>query len=214
MSYSPDGFDLSTWEGQIANIKAVRRRIATGRCVKGGTDPLRPTPNCALEMQDQGESAPVVDECPTDQDGSTDRVNVTEFFTPPSAAVAKMLRPFDFCSFRTAPLDGEQEPGRAPFQAIVRMVGREMDMAPSEMWGRQRGAKHCFARHAIWWLARRWTQLSYPQIARLSVAVRHAPGRDHSTILAGERRFETWLSGSGSYWSLPSYAEWVARRAS
>lgn len=213
MLCSPEGFDLTTREGQIANIKAVRRRIAAGRC-EGGTTPPRSSANLALGTQNQGESAPVIEfkECLAFAIGSLDSRELSECDT----AASELPHPFDFCAFRTEPLDGEAEPGPLHFPAIVRLVCAEFGIAPAELWGSGRGAKNCFVRHACWWLARRWTTgpISYPTIGRLSVARTHQRrvGKDHSTVVHGVRRFDEWRAGLASYSQIPAYADWRAHR--
>lgn len=213
MVLSRDGFDLATYEGQIANIKAVRRRIAEGRIVKGGTTLPRPTPELTL-TQNLDEGASVALECSIAVESSAALASLSEICDRPSPSVVKMARPFDYVAFRTEALDGEEAPERLAFPQIARLVGRELGMDPVEIWGPSRGAQHCFARHAAWWLAKHWTSLSFPQIGRLSTCKSycHSTGKDHSTVVHGVKKFDAWRAGAARYYHVPPYAEWEAHR--
>lgn len=57
------------------------------------------------------------------------------------------------------------------------------DVGYYEILGRSRLKTVAKARHAAWWLCRRTTDLSYPQLGKLF-------GRDHTTIINGVMRAE------------------------
>lgn len=212
---SPDGYDMRTLEGQIANIKAVRRRISSGRCVKGEPTPTISAPNLALGTQNLSEGSPVVvaGEREADVKSSTAFASLSSFCATPSVAMADLSQQFDFASFRTEPLAGEGAPGRIPFPTICRLICAELEITGDELWRQGRDGSRVFARHATWWLAKRWTSLSLPSMGRLSVPpCERGAGRDHTTVLHGIRRLEAWRAGGPGYHHVPSYAEWLERR--
>lgn len=69
-----------------------------------------------------------------------------------------------------------------PLDEIIDAVSVEFKVARRELLGRMRYGYVCRARHAVYWLARRYCRLSVNQ-----TAIRI--GRDHTTLLKCEKRF-------------------------
>lgn len=70
------------------------------------------------------------------------------------------------------------------FRAIVDAVCEETGFTRPILWADRRQQPVVTARAMVWWLARRHTMLSYPQMGRYSGS------RDHTTILQALRTFE------------------------
>jgi len=76
---------------------------------------------------------------------------------------------------------------RATAQHIKQLVAREAEVAVIDLVSFRRQRRVVDARHVAMWLMRRYTPLSFPQIAR--VLERH----DHSTVMHGVRKVEEAL---------------------
>lgn len=75
------------------------------------------------------------------------------------------------------------------FKEIKTIICREKNISFEEFDGRSKTNRLVHARHLAWWLARQYTNLSYPQIAYLSGE------RDHSTIIYGVNMYEFRQTG-------------------
>ncbi|MGE4321736.1 MAG: helix-turn-helix domain-containing protein [Sphingobium sp.] len=76
----------------------------------------------------------------------------------------------------------EWEPGPLRIATIIAAVARETGVSQAAICGPRRELEHVRARAAVAWLARRLTSRSYPAIGMV------LGGRDHSTIIAAERK--------------------------
>lgn len=76
---------------------------------------------------------------------------------------------------------GEKRP---MFATLKVQVAQEFGVSTLDLDSSRRTAHICKARHRLWWLGRKYTALSLPQMGRLT------GGRDHTTVLHGIRRYE------------------------
>lgn len=68
------------------------------------------------------------------------------------------------------------------WRKIMSEVAKKHNMSVIEMTGRQRSTKHVNARYELWNRLRTETRMSLPEIGRRT-------GRDHTSVLAGLRRY-------------------------
>lgn len=77
---------------------------------------------------------------------------------------------------------------------IMCIIAEEFGLTLNELKSEQRSRNIAWPRAIAWWLSRRHTQSSLPQIGNLY-------NKDHTTILTGCRRVEDWrLSSSTKNW--------------
>lgn len=75
------------------------------------------------------------------------------------------------------------------FREIKAIVCNDRGISIEEFDGRVKTNRLVHARHLAWWLARKYTDLSYPRIAYMSGE------RDHSTIMYGVSMHEFRQTG-------------------
>jgi hypothetical protein len=74
--------------------------------------------------------------------------------------------------------------GTATFEEIVLAVCAEFDVTVNELMGERRARHIARPRQVVYWVAKRLTRLSFPNIGR------RLGGRDHTTIMHGAKKVE------------------------
>ena len=69
-------------------------------------------------------------------------------------------------------------------QALIALSCTAYDIAESDFYSRERKYKQVMARHIVYYLARRYTRMSLPEIAK------RVGKKDHTTVLSGIRRVD------------------------
>lgn len=80
-----------------------------------------------------------------------------------------------------------------PMPAILGAVGAEFDVSQQDLLGGTRSARVVLARHTAMYLARRLTDMTYPEIGRAF------NGRDHTTVISACTRVEQHMEQDDLY---------------
>lgn len=87
------------------------------------------------------------------------------------------------------------EDARIPFSVLLEWICATYNITPVSLFAHRRKLTLVTPRHHLWFLARRHTTMSLPEIARRS------GGFDHTTLISGIRKFDMLLSeGRAELW--------------